>query len=48
MRDVVSVDLKEAAKLGYQYVLSEYALKFKKPVKLEDKLTVACQNLFGI
>ncbi len=43
MRDVVGVDLEEAAKSGYQYVLSEYTLKFKRPVKLEDKLTVTCE-----
>ena len=43
MRDVVGIDIEQAVKDGYLYVLSEYSLKFKKPLKMGDKLTVTCE-----
>lgn len=43
MEEQVGVNLEEEAKRGNMYVLTEYNIKFKKPLKKEDNLHVTCE-----
>lgn len=47
MNEVCGVDLEKEAEQGNMYVLAEYTLKFRKPIFLQDKLTVTCKLIPG-
>lgn len=43
VKEVLGVDIEVAAKDGFNWVLAEYTLKFKAPLKKGDRVTVTCE-----
>lgn len=47
MEDIVGLNLEEEAKKGNMYMLTEYILKFKSPLRKGDTVTVTCELVKG-